>query len=508
MKKILISALLTAAALLPTACESWLDQTADSEIRDKEHYSTVEGFQQTLTGCYIGMTDASLYGSYLSWLYPELLARQFNPVLTTGIGASVQYFQLYEYARPSSKEIIDAVWAKAYNVIVNANAALLEIDAKEALLGPTEYAIIKGELLAVRAYLHLDLARLFGYGDWAARKAEIDAKNAVPYLEKVDKNAAAQLTMAKFFERLTQDLDEAARLLKAEDPVTGAHPWSYYHEMNADGYYNWRNLHLNYYAVRALQARAYLWEGSPASKELAREAAEEVIRDFLAKSEGNALGNYNIWRWMTAGDVTTYPAMGLEQIFALNVAGLQETDLPKYYILNYTTNDPQAFFITPARMEEVYEGSQTDWRAQNNLLSQTQSGAATQGYVSKKLLHPDGSSFYYNRVPLIRLPEMYYIAAECYATGATPDTGKAAELLNVVREKRGLYEPLPADLSAERMMEEIRKEYRKEFLAEGVMFYYYKRLGVADIPDYDEAMGDRQYLLPYPDFETENGRVQ
>lgn len=506
MKKILISALLTAAALLPTACESWLDQTADSEIRDKEHYSTIEGFQQTLTGCYIGMTDEALYGSYTSWLYPELLARQFTPLPASG--GSVYYLQQYEYARPASKETIDAIWAKAYNVIVNANAALLEIDAKADLLGPTQYAIIKGELLAVRAYMHLDLARLFGYGDWATRKAEIDAKNAVPYLTTVDKQAAPQPTMARFFEQLTEDLDEAARLLKAEDPVTGAHPWSYYDEMNADGYYNWRNLHLNYYAVRALQARAWLWEGSPASKELAREAAEEVIRDFLAKSADNALGNYNVWRWMTAADVNTYPAMGLEQIFALNVSGLQKADLPTYYYLNYGTNHVQALFITPAHMEEIYEGSQTDWRAQNNLLAQTQSGAATQGYVSKKLLHPDGSSYYYNRVPLIRLPEMYYIAAECYATGATPDMRKAAELLNVVREKRGLYEPLPADLSAERMMEEIRKEYRKEFIAEGVMFYYYKRLGITDIPDYDEAMGDRQYLLPYPDFETENGRVQ
>lgn len=507
MKKILISALLTAAALLPTACESWLDQTADSEIRDKEHYSTVEGFQQTLTGCYIGMTDASLYGSYLSWFYPELLARQFNPYTnSTGKLAELE-MQQYEYARPSCKEVIDAIWAKAYNVIVNANAALLEIDAKEALLGPTQYAVIKGELLAVRAYLHLDLARLFGYGNWAARKAEIDAKNAVPYLEKVDKNAAPQLTMAKFFERLTQDLDEAARLLKAEDPVTGAHPWSYYSEMNADGYYNWRNLHLNYYAVRALQARAYLWEGSPASKELAREAAEEVIRDFLAQGEEGQLGGYNRWRWMNSSDVPAYPGMGLEQIFALNVVDLQD-QIGSYYTMNYTMNDADALYITPKQMEQIFEGSQTDWRAHSNLLVQTQSGAATQGYVSRKLLNPKGVDYYYNRIPLIRLPEMYYIAAECYATGAAPDTGKAAELLNVVREKRGLYEPLPADLSAKRIMEEIRKEYRKEFIAEGVMFYYYKRLGITDIPDYDDAMDDRQYLLPYPDFETENGRVQ
>lgn len=501
MKKHFISALLTAAVLCMTACESWLDQTADSEIRAEEHYSTVAGFQQTLTGCYIGMTDASLYGQYTSWFFPELLGRQFKPFSPLN-SIDLYLFQYYAYTRTTSKGYIDALWAKAYNVIVNANEALLYIDAKADVLGPIEYSVIKGELLAIRAYMHFDLIRLFGYGNWSARKAEIDAKNAVPYLTTVDKNAVPQLSMKDFFSRLTDDLKEAARLLKEQDPITCNRPWSDYEEVNADGFYDWRNLHLNYYAVRALQARAYLWEGSPASKELAREAAEEVIADFLNKS--GKIGDFNIWRWMTAGDVTTYPGMGLEQLFALNVPTLQTT-LKTYYITNYTRNDHDPFFVTPANVDLIYEESPTDWRAWNGLLEQTQSSTPDQGYVSKKLLNPEGGSYYYNRVPLIRLPEMYYIAAECYATGTTPDPAKALELLNIVREKRGLYDPLPASAD---VMEEIRKEYRKEFLAEGVMFYYYKRLGFTEIPDFEAAMGDAEYVLPYPDFETESGRIQ
>jgi hypothetical protein len=55
---------------------------------------------------------------------------------------------------------------------------------------------------------------------------------------------------------------------------------------------------------------------------------------------------------------------------------------------------------------------------------------------------------------------------------------------------------------------EIQKEYHKEFLSEGVMFYYYKRTGTKTIPNYTEDMEDAQYVLPYPEFEIQSGRVQ
>ena len=51
------------------------------------------------------------------------------------------------------------------------------------------------------------------------------------------------------------------------------------------------------------------------------------------------------------------------------------------------------------------------------------------------------------------------------------------------------------------------KEYQKEFLSEGVMFYYYKRTGATSIPRTEE-MDDKKYVLPYPDFEIQSGRVQ
>jgi len=83
----------------------------------------------------------------------------------------------------------------------------------------------------------------------------------------------------------------------------------------------------------------------------------------------------------------------------------------------------------------------------------------------------------------------------------------ALQRLNKIRENRGISTPLE-NLNADQIIKEIQKEYYKEFISEGVMFYYYKRTGCKSIPNYSEEMTDTQYLLPYPTFEIQSGRVQ
>ena len=88
-----------------SSCSDWFDVTAPSEIRKDDHFSSVTGFQQSLIGCYIGMTDDALYGTNLSWFATEIMAHQFNPyVNSTNIGLaywlqSVSYTHLDVYKR-------------------------------------------------------------------------------------------------------------------------------------------------------------------------------------------------------------------------------------------------------------------------------------------------------------------------------------------------------------------------------------------------------------------------
>lgn len=487
-------------AVCMTSCESWLDETSNSEIREEDHFSTEVGFRQSLIGCYINMTDESLYGKELSWGMVETLGRQFQPY-TTSASSSNYYIQNYNYKHSTTVARVENIWAKAYNVIANANAALAVIDEKETMMNPTNYSVIKGEFLAIRAYMHFELMRLYGYGNWAGRKAEIDAKYAVPYVKSVSKNPTDQVKTSEFFKLLIADLEEAAKYL-AEDPVTGKHEWSHYEELNEDGFYDYRNLHLNYYAVKALQARVYLWEGSADSKAKALAAATEVIDDYYT----NAASAGTVVRWMGDTDFNSYPALALEHIFGLNINAERFNNLTAAYLKTALADtDEDAYYLTNADTYAIYENSNTDYRFTK--LLQSQLTGIMVGFLPLKLHQTSGAQQLFSyRIPLMRMPEMYYIAAECHL--ANNDVEAALDLLTVVRNQRGVYEELDATMSVEQAMEEIKKEYHKEFLLEGVMFYYYKRTGADELPNMETPMTDAEYVLPYPEFELQNGRIQ
>lgn len=487
-------------AVCMTSCESWLDETSNSEIREEDHFSTEVGFRQSLIGCYINMTDESLYGKELSWGMVETLGRQFQPY-TTSASSSNYYIQNYNYKHSTTVARVENIWAKAYNVIANANAALAVIDEKETMMNPTNYSVIKGEFLAIRAYMHFELMRLYGYGNWAGRKAEIDAKYAVPYVKSVSKNPTDQVKTSEFFKLLITDLEEAAKYL-AEDPVTGKHEWSHYEELNEDGFYDYRNLHLNYYAVKALQARVYLWEGSADSKAKALAAATEVIDDYYT----NAASAGTVVRWMGDTDFNSYPALALEHIFGLNINAERFNNLTAAYLKTALADtDEDAYYLTNADTYAIYENSNTDYRFTK--LLQSQLTGIMVGFLPLKLHQTSGAQQLFSyRIPLMRMPEMYYIAAECHL--ANNDVEAALDLLTVVRNQRGVYEELDATMSVEQAMEEIKKEYHKEFLLEGVMFYYYKRTGADVLPNMETPMTDAEYVLPYPEFELQNGRIQ
>ena len=67
-----------------------------------------------------------------------------------------------------------------------------------------------------------------------------------------------------------------------------------------------------------------------------------------------------------------------------------------------------------------------------------------------------------------------------------------------------IYKPCVenCDLAAE-----IEAEYRKEFMAEGQLFYYYKRLDYNTLPDMGVVMTGN-YVFPMPDDEMEFGDIK
>ena len=500
MKKYILI-LLTSVVTL-SSCSDWFDVTSGSEIREKDHYSTLAGFQQSLIGCYISMTDNALYGKELSWYAIEILGHQFNPVTSNSSNSrEMQEYEKFNYDHTQIFSDIENIWAKAYSVIANANEALTNMEGQESSLNEVYYHVIKGELLAIRAYIHFDLLRLYGYGDWKNRSAELNSKKTIPYVTTLSSIPTPQRTGKETLQMIINDLEAAEKLLKEYDPITKKHPASYYTSIDADGFFKDRTLRLNYYAVKALEARVYLWEGSKESIDKALNATEEIITAI--GDNGIVMYDMYTYSYLLPEISQSNRSLASEALFSLNVSDIT-SKITSYIIPNFVNTDYTAMYISPTDVENIYEGINSDVRF-TRMLDQTQSDS--RGYVPMKIHQASLDEFNKNRLSLIRLPEIFYIAAECYATSATPNLDMALQRLNKIRENRGISTPLE-NLNADQIIKEIQKEYHKEFISEGVMFYYYKRTGCKSIPNYSEEMTDTQYLLPYPTFEIQSGRVQ
>ncbi|WEK34717.1 MAG: RagB/SusD family nutrient uptake outer membrane protein [Candidatus Pseudobacter hemicellulosilyticus] len=468
--------------------KGWLDVTPSNQIKAEDQFNSEAGFKDALMGVYIGMTASELYGRDMSWNLPDLMAQQYNALQE---GSRDYDIQLYNYRTIRSIPKVEAFWNKTYNLIANTNSALEYIDKNRSVLNPVSYSIIKGELLGLRAFLHFDLLRLFGYGNLANRP-ELSGKQAIPYVTVLSKDMTAQRSFPETFALLQKDINEAIELLK-EDPITGNHASSYYAVVNRDGFYNNRQQRMNYYAVKALQARAYLWQGGAANLAAAAAVAEEVI----SQSPAELISVDN--------SPSTDKFFQPEHLFTLNVSAFINIINPS--LVAVLATDVNALFLQTATAESLYEANtagigNVDKRFNTMLSSQPR------GYISVKLRQEDRSFTTNNLMPLIRVAEMYYIAAENYIETDLP---KAIEYLNTVRRSRGIQVDIPAIADKATVVAELQKEYRKDFLMEGQLFFYYKRLNLSTFPGFpaNRVANDQVYVLPYPNSELEAGnRVQ
>ena len=91
MRKV-ISILFLAAMLTLSSCESWLDVEPKSEIKWDTMFETEQGFKDALLGCYVGLSEKSLYGGDLTCLFLDALAQQYYTK-----GASSSYRYVFDY---------------------------------------------------------------------------------------------------------------------------------------------------------------------------------------------------------------------------------------------------------------------------------------------------------------------------------------------------------------------------------------------------------------------------
>lgn len=469
--------------MLSTSCDVWLDVKPYDKMSQDELLSEEEGFIKLLNGIYIELNSDMLYGGALSVEMLEVMGGAY--IMGTDKSVWGNYIDLasYEYGTPYWRARLNETWNKAYSLILNCNLLLENLEKGGVRFTGDNYKIIKGEALALRAMLHFDMLRLFG--PVFSRHPD---QQAIPYYRKCSTLPNSRLTAREVAQEVTHDLLEA-RILLANDPIRTEGTMIDAPSDGSSVFMYYRNLRLNYYAVTALLARSSLYFGDMKSAygysvEVIR-AAEEGVFPFVDRS------------LVTGSPDDPDRIFSSEVIFALSHS--QRNRLFKNYfdpsrIPNYVfrmDNDLMSNRIFGGGT--LTGGSQDDYRYRVNWVA---TGANRYFYKYADMVQT--GNVCNTMIPMLRLGEMYLIAAE----SRSEDIGAGLVYVNRLRAKRG------TGALQQLTRETLQYEYIRELYGEGQLFYMYKRMYSPIIFSVSENSNpqpdDAIFTVPVPDTETEN----
>lgn len=416
---------------------NFVNTDAPGVIDADKMYADEQGFRDVLTGIYATLASNSLYGKELSYGFVDEIAQLYYNDYEVVPTTLTKTYNL-DYEDEGVRRRYEAIWERAYYAIYALNDVLKHTE------GRTERALkeVRAEALSLRALVHFDLLRLFASG------RDQPQELAIPYVVKTDHNPTPRSTVAECYDFIIKDLNEAEQLSTPSG------------ETISDVCY------IHKEAIKALQARVYLWGGQ---KKEAKEKAKEVIAaNYSLVKDERVLNLFNGYGAMT------------ECIFMLNAPRIY-IDVKENFFPNRLTPTCN---VVRDRYKEIFQTSQftptnNDYRFQA-YFSPTNWGKTVTAFT--KLYdknYDETQQWQEGRIPginMLRLPEMYYIIAE---TAYNNDRQEALEALNKVIVARGL-EPLTMDdLGTEENFKRVLfNEITKEYWGEGQIFFAAKRLGM------------------------------
>ncbi|MCH5227368.1 MAG: RagB/SusD family nutrient uptake outer membrane protein [Muribaculaceae bacterium] len=462
--KIKFFSFLAAASISCTSlvsCNDFLDVTPDGQEKLDQILSTPEGVESALYGAYAQLRNTNLYGANLSFKVVDILAQHFT--VYGGNNNHIAALEKYDYNYSDVEQDFENIWTKMYGNISNVNAILGSAILNDASSFP--YNIYKGEALGLRAFMHFDLLRLF-----CEQYTLNPNASGIPYATNFGLQTPDFSSVAKCYEYILDDLLTAETLLQDEDKYT-----------DATNFMRDRSIHFNLHAVRATLARVYLTMGQ---KDKALIYAEKVISESGRKLTGQI---------SLAGDVA-------------GILSANETLFGVYYKEFYSVVSPNLQqHISWSSLEprrdclEIFQKEGQDLR-QNAYFKEDLSYSVPTFIKLTNVYDLNGQTTPAGIIPginLIRLPEMYYIAAECLLES---NPGKATEYFDELITHRGLTKlserPEPQAIS----QQIINDDRYKELWGEGQNFYNMKRQDLSiSLPDGNSVKP--VYIIPIPDIE-------
>ncbi|WP_065220355.1 MULTISPECIES: RagB/SusD family nutrient uptake outer membrane protein [Butyricimonas] len=445
-----------------TGCNDWFDVSPETQISSDDLYSTGDGFRMQVNGIYKSLSAQNLYGKELTWGLVDVLGQYYIKENLDQVYQDVND-RLYETSDVLS--LTDGIWSGMYKVIADCNNIIEHVEkASNSIFenGEGEKCKIHGEALAMRAFIHFDLLRLF-----APSPAQNENGTWIPYVKDSESVINNKMTVKQVLENVEQDLLEAHSLMVQWDSVVsyskswreeviwmwvvmGGYWKSWSDESEYAEFFGHQRSRMNMVSVNALLARVYAYMGE-------KKKAYDVIEEMLKMG-----GRGEEWRF----DQMDYLPAGECRLLGDVIFNLYNKQVGEYYAPYLTSEHP----LYLRNITQVFPSrNQIDGRFEKLLM---QIGS---DYVSVKNRRTNLDVAY---LPVIRKSELYYIKGEYLASVGKVD--EAVELLRKVRSARGdiSTDDLNTITTEAGYIQAMLADARKEFIAEGQSFYMFKRLNL------------------------------
>ena len=462
-----------------SSCNDYFDKTGDEQhITDKKFFGDEAAFASALTDCYTLMRSRDLYGGMLTLEMMEFANQNMAPHDAISSAAA----QL-NFADAALAARIDSMTHAAYRVVAACNKLIDEAErTKVVFTSAGKKKIITAEAYALRAAVQFDLLRLFH-----PAPATDAGFRGLPYVTHTSVNVPEALTTTQILQAVNDDLAHAAQLLKTVDPILKER-----NSIVGVGEFDrrLRTFQMNYYAVKAVQARVALWQGN---YEQAAVQADSVLAHLQ-----NTVARYRLFYWVTPGHYGSDFSFSREYVFGI---ASTPTGFARLSDDMFKTKGIQ----TTTSLRDIYADN-ADIRYRAWFRQQGSGYAMSNKFGSATLL----TDYVYSTsatatslpaaIPYIKLGEVMLIKAE--ALNEMGQTSAARSLLEEMQGYKDIsYASRATSVTKESLRELIYAEARRDLFGEGQLFYLNKWLGLTSVKAADGSIRTvtlNQYTLPLP----------
>lgn len=473
------------AAVGVSSCSNdWLDREPSTSIPTEKAITSYFDLVTAQNGMYDGLQEDQNYYGARMFYYGDVRG---DDMQSTAAGKRVHPLYEMNYTYETAPEM----WATPYNVIRRANNIIKAVEGGQVKDGvAANINDIVGQAYAVRALVLFDLTRVYSQPYYVTNGAGLGVPIVLTpggYSDKVGRS-----TLKQCYDQIITDLNKAIPILGTAKKL---------------GY-------VNSWAAKALLSRVYLYKADYAN-------AYTTAVDVITKSP------YKLWAtneyvnaWSTGGnsellfeivnkgsdDWVDREAIG----YLLSEKGYDDYIITKsfYDLINENPNDVRlGVFTIPTTLDKT-------GKKKINGVDVTGKKIYLTKFPGRADFSPNDVRV--NNIPVLRLSEIYLIAAEAALQGGATAADATKYLDAIVNRADNSKHVVEADVTLDRIL----KERRLELVGEGQRFFDAMRngktitryTGTADkgwhstLPDMKSASFDNTYyraILPIPKVEVD-----